>query len=90
MFLEYLALVLGIFVQPCLANYQKTGAWSLAGWSGWAIFAIIVGLLIFPAAYNNAFAPTKPLFVQLCAIFAAGVGWQSLFETVGKPLGLTA
>jgi hypothetical protein len=43
--------------------------------------------LIFPGVYKSAFDPGKPLFVQLCAIFTAGVGWQSLFKAGATVLG---
>jgi hypothetical protein len=45
-------------------------------------------VLIFPAVYRNAFDPQKPLFVQLCAIFASGVGWQGLLDAVTKASGV--
>ena len=82
---QYFALVLGIGVQPFLAKFHETGVWDLTGWTGWLIFSAIAGFLIFPGVYKNALDPNKPLFVQLCAIFASGIGWQSLLEAAGKP-----
>jgi hypothetical protein len=78
---QYLALVLGIAVQPFLSEFQKTRTWDLAGWQGWLVFAALVGLVIFPAVYKKAFDAQSPLFLQFCAIFSAGMGWQSLFAT---------
>ena len=78
---QYLTLVLGITVQPFFEAYQKTAHWDIHGPIGRFIFALIVGILIFPSVYKGAFDPEKPIFTQLCAIFAAGMGWQSLLHT---------
>lgn len=86
-FPQYVAMVLGVVVQPFFAAYQQTSRWSFGGFSGRLLFAIIVGLVIFPAVYKRAFDPEKPLFVQLCAIFAAGMGWESLLRTALKATG---
>lgn len=87
---QYLALVLGIGVQPFLAAYQATGKWSLLGLWGWVVFAVIVGLIIFPSVYKNSFDTSKPIFVQFCMIFAAGMGWESLLSTAGTVAGAGA
>ena len=84
---QYIALILGILVQPPFEHFRNTDPhqWgNLASMSGWIPFAIIVGIVIFPAVYKNAFDPTKPIFVQLCAIFAGGLGWQALLQTAVK------
>jgi hypothetical protein len=86
-FLQYLALVLGIIVQPFLTAYQQTGAWHVNGLVGRIVFALITGLIVFPAVYRRAFDPEKPLFVQFCAVFAAGMGWESLLKTAVKGVG---
>lgn len=85
-FRQYFSLVLGIAAQPFLAQFQITHKWSLdyGEWVSWLVYAIITGLLIFPAVYKNAFDPGKPHFVQFCAIFAAGVGWKSLLTAAAK------
>ncbi len=85
-FPQYLALVLGITVQPFLAQFQITHKWSLdyGEWASWFAFALITGLLVFPAVYKKAFDPDKPYFVQFCAIFTAGVGWKSLLTVAAK------
>jgi len=85
---QYISLILGILIQPFFAAYQQTGNWNFAGFSGRILFALIVGLAIFPAVYKSAFDPDKPLFVQLCAIFAAGMGWESLLKTALKVSGI--
>ncbi len=84
---QYLALVLGIAVQPYLSAYQKSHAWNVSGWQGWLVFAFLVGLVVFPAVYKKTFDPQSPLFLQFCAIFAAGMGWQSLFATAMTAVG---
>jgi hypothetical protein len=86
-FLQYLALVLGITVQPFLAAYQQSGAWHVNGLAGRIVFAVITSLIVFPAVYRKAFDPEKPLFVQFCAVFAAGMGWESLLKSAVKAVG---
>ena len=83
---QYIALVLGIAVQPFLAQFQITHEWivDVHQWLSWSLFAVITGLLIFPGVYKSAFDPTKPQFVQFCGIFAAGVGWKSLLTAAAK------
>jgi hypothetical protein len=90
---QYLVLVVGIFVQPYLSYYVQHGSWSLdpSGVVGRVLFGLIVGALAFPALYKNAFDPAKPLFVQLCTIFAGGIGWQSVIQGGAKAaLGITS
>lgn len=86
---QYLTLVLGISVQPFFEAYQRTSRWDVNGPVGRLVFALIVGVLIFPSVYKGAFDPDKPIFTQLCAIFAAGMGWQSLLHTAAVTAGLT-
>lgn len=83
---QYLVLVLGIVVQPYLQYYLQAGTWSLTVSSviGRVAFGAIVGALAFPAVYKKAFDPDKPLPVQLCTIFAAGIGWQSVIQGGAK------
>lgn len=84
---QYLALVLGIIAQPFLAKYANSRIWDLHALPGWIPFALLVGIIIFPSVYKKALNPAaSPLFVQLCAIFASGIGWQSLVAVAGKGL----
>jgi hypothetical protein len=85
---QYISLILGILIQPFFSAYQHAGHWNFVGFSGRILFALIIGLAIFPAVYKSAFDPEKPLFVQLCAIFAAGMGWESLLKTALKVSGI--
>lgn len=86
---QYVALVLGILVQPLFEHFRNTSPhqWDFTSMPVWIPFALIVGIVIFPAVYKNAFDPTKPIFVQLCAIFAGGLGWQALLQTAVKAGG---
>jgi hypothetical protein len=82
--LQYLAMVAGIAAQPFLAAYRQNGTWDLNGLGSRLVFALIVGVVIFPQLYKNAFDPTKPWFVQLCADFGLGLGWESAFGAAVK------
>jgi hypothetical protein len=82
--LQYLALLLGIIVQPYFAYYQQHGQWVLTAVPGWIIFSIIVALVCFPGVYKKSFDPGQPMIMQVIPIFTAGLGWQSLFTTVVK------
>jgi len=85
---QYVALVIGVLVQPFFSAYQQTGQWNFAGVPGRLLFAVFAGVAIFPGVYKHAFDPQKPLFVQLCAIFAAGMGWESLLKTAVTASGV--
>jgi len=78
---QWLALFAGVLIQPFFLQYQKTHHWAFDGVTGWALFALITSILIFPAVYRSAFDPEKPAMLQLAPIFAAGLGWQSLLTT---------
>ena len=82
--LQWLALMLGILIQPSFAHYQTHGEWKFDGFLGWMAFSVIAAVIVFPAVYRNAFDPTKPLFIQVIPIFTAGLGWQSLLTTAAK------
>src|SRR6266480_502358 len=86
---QYIALVLGIFIQPPFEHFRNTipHQWDFTSTPVWIPFAVIVGIVIFPAVYKNAFDPATPIFVQLCAIFAGGLGWQALLQPAVKAAG---
>lgn len=77
-FPQYIALLLGIMAQPFFKSYIESGSWEINISLGWLIGSIIVSIMALPAIYKNSFDVTKPLFVQLCVIFTAGVGWQNI------------
>src|SRR5262249_24887101 len=81
---QRLALLAGVTIQPFFQNYQTTHKWAWEGFSGWALFAGITSVLIFPLVYRRTFDRDQPALVQLGPIFAAGIGWQSLLSTVVK------
>jgi hypothetical protein len=78
---QWLALFLGIIVQPYFAHYQATHKWELTGLPGWFVFSLIAATLIFPGIYRNSFDAEKPWVIQVIPIFASGMGWQSLLST---------
>lgn len=83
---QYLAVSLGVFVEPLLRKYIETNSWQF-GWSAWAgraVFGLLVGIIILPAVYKSSFDPNKPVLVQLAALFPLGIGWQSLFTSATK------
>jgi membrane protein YdbS with pleckstrin-like domain len=75
---QYITLVLGITLQPYWVAFQENHNWDFKGLTSWLIFALITAVTIFPIVYKKTFDPSSSLFVQLCTIFSAGVGWQSL------------
>ena len=79
---QYIVLVLGITLQPYLVAFQTNHNWDFHGLVSWLIFALITAVTIFPTVYKKTFDPNSSLFVQLCTIFSAGVGWQSLFAII--------
>lgn len=86
---QWLALTLGVLIQPFLSNYRETGSWPIPEFEpwGWLAFALIVALVLFPAIYRNAFDPTKPVIVQIIPIFTAGLGWEALFGAAVRAAG---
>ena len=79
---QYIAVVLGVIVQPFLNVYRQTGIWNFDGLPGRVLFAVFIGIIIFPSVYKNSFDPKKPIFVQFCAIFVLGIGWESLLGSI--------
>ncbi len=86
---QYIALLIGIFAQRYLQQYLSTGSYNLTGALGWLVASVLLAGMVFPAVYKNAFDATKPLFFQLCVIFSAGLGWESVVGTAAlKGLGI--
>lgn len=83
---QYVALVLGIVVQPYFEKYRASGSWafSIDSALSWFAFGVIAGVIVFPSVYRRAFDVGQPLFVQFCVIFAGGMGWKALLDTALK------
>lgn len=80
---QYLALLLGIIAEPFFTAYRNTGSFGNVRLSvPLLVVSAIVACLLLPGVYKSAFDAGKPLFVQLCTIFAAGIGWQTLLASV--------
>lgn len=79
---QYLALAAGVFAEPLLHSYIAERSFGLNWGEAWQqlLFGLIAAVVIFPGVYRSAFDPERPFLVQLCAIFASGIGWQSLFQ----------
>jgi len=83
---QYLAVALGVVVEPLLRHYVATNSWDVewASLAGRTVFGLIVGIIILPGVYKASFDPEKPLLIQLAALFPIGIGWQSLFTSATK------
>lgn len=83
---QYLAVCLGIMIEPYINSYIATGAfnwvWSVA--EDRAIFAVLVGILIIPAIYKSSFDAKRPVLIQLAALVPMGMGWQTFFAAATK------
>lgn len=79
--LQYIALIAGIIIQPSFAAYQQSHTWSSPYGPGYLLFSAIVGVIIFPAVYRKTFDDTNPRLLSIAAIFTAGLGWQTLLAT---------
>jgi hypothetical protein len=80
---QWIALFLGVLIQPSFQAFRETGQWAFASWE-WALFALITAFIIFPSVYRSAFDGSKPVVVLIGPIFVAGLGWQSLVGTILK------
>ena len=78
---QYFAVAAGVVAEPFVHQFMNDQTFYVSG-GIWLrlLFGLIIAITIFPAVYRNAFDPERPIFVQLCAIFASGIGWQSLFQ----------
>lgn len=83
---QYFAASSGVIVEPLLRHYLNSGSWAFdwATFGGRVIFGLIVGVIILPGIYKSSFDPTRPVFVQLAALFPLGIGWQSIFASATK------
>jgi hypothetical protein len=88
-FPQYLALLTGIVLQPYFLRYMTESRWDATGFWGWLLASTIIAVMAFPAVYKESFDATKPMLVQLCVIFTAGTGWQTLASSALKASGVT-
>jgi hypothetical protein len=79
--LQYLALIAGIIIQPSFAVYQQSHTWMWPDGPGYLLFSAIVGVIIFPAVYRKTFDDKNPQLLSIAPIFTAGLGWQTLLAT---------
>jgi hypothetical protein len=86
---QWIALLLGIAVQPYLTEFRTKGLWNfeMSQFWGWLLFAALAAIIIFPSVYRNTFDPQKPIFLQLIPIFTAGLGWEALFGAATQVAG---
>jgi hypothetical protein len=78
---QYIAVAFGVLIQPYFSAFQETGMFVWTGFTARVLFAAIASLAILPGIYKNSFDRDKPIFIQLCLLFVAGMGWQSLLAT---------
>ena len=88
--MQYLALLAGIFVQPLFQQYMagKGPTWDAMHLGSWLFASLVIAVMAFPGIYKASFDPEKPVFVQLCVIFTAGTGWQTLVSGALKAAGV--
>ena len=84
---QWLALFLGVIIQPFYAYYKEHGGEELDiatvyGAKWFVAFALVVSIVAFPAVYRKAFDADKPNWLQMIPIFTAGLGWQTIVDTV--------
>ena len=83
---QYLALCLGVMIEPYINSYVATGAFNW-GWSAAAtraVFALLIGIVILPGVYRSSFDTKRPSLIQLAALVPMGMGWQTLFAAATK------
>jgi len=84
----YGALVVGILANGVFAAARSSRRYRFQ-WSRFVVCAII-GLVIFPAVYEGAQSNLgQPTLIQLAAVFASGLGYESLFSGFAGLIGVT-
>jgi ABC-type transport system involved in cytochrome c biogenesis permease component len=84
---HFIALLVGIIAKPFVDAYQRGAVNAFQISYPLIIFSCIVAIAIFPAVFKNAYNKENPGFVQLCATFASGLGYQTLFTAATKAAG---
>jgi len=77
-------MLLGVFIQPYMAEFRANRHWHFTGSWEWFLFSILIGIIIFPTIYKEGFNTRQPWFVLIGPSFTAGLGWESIFGTVVK------
>lgn len=84
----YGALVVGILANGVLAAVRAGRRYRFQ-WPRFLVSAII-GLVVFPAVFDGAQSNlSQPTLVQLAAVFASGLGYESLFSGIVGIAGIT-
>ncbi|MEQ8905121.1 hypothetical protein [Ekhidna sp.] len=82
---QWLALFLGVLTQPFFSYFRENGTinWGEAYSSpAFLIFSLIIATVLFPAVYRSSFDNQRPKFVQVIPIFTAGLGWETMIDSV--------
>lgn len=83
--LQYIALFLGILAQPIIVQLKTNELnginFEYISWH-WAIISLILACLIFPGVYRPQNPSPHPRLVQFCILFAAGMGWQAMVNSL--------
>ncbi len=82
----YFAVILGILASHFMDAYRAGKDFTIT--LPLLVFALIVGIVVFPAAYKSAqLQQSQPTLVQLALVFTSGMGYQALFATAIKAVG---
>ncbi|WP_420573440.1 hypothetical protein [Kordia sp.] len=85
-FLQWLALFFGVIIQPFFTFFRENGKLNniteIYSNYFYIIFGIIVATIIFPSVYRSTFDTDRPKFLQIIPIFTAGLGWQTMVESI--------
>lgn len=82
---QWLALFIGVLIQPFYAFYKEARNFGSPGEVYqdyyFVVFALIVSVVAFPTVYRKAFDANRPKWMQLIPVFTAGLGWQTIVDT---------
>lgn len=83
---QYIAASAGVVAEPFLRRYIDYSRWDFDAmtFGGRVFFGLIIGIIILPSIYRSSFDPSKPIIIQLFALFPLGIGWQSLFTSATR------
>lgn len=85
---QWLSLFVGVLIQPFFTYFKENG--NINDWSEvysnyyYIIFGIVIATIIFPSVYRSTFDTDRPKFLQIIPIFTAGLGWQTMVDSVIK------